>query len=333
VIVGTRPSNSLTRDSPALYRDPHKRRGAAMQIDSIFCGKSPELTSSQRERNRPMKRLGFRMVQILLGFDAMLCGGAVLAAADDVKDPPPAAAAGLATAQSEQDAHPVAVLRDDFNGKFALRWKIIREDQGHVSLTKDPGHLTITMQRGTIHGDVDHDTLSEGIRAKNIFLIRSPLAESSDFSITLAVSKFEPTTFFQQVGLICYDDDENYVKWSFEYSWAKPDTTNFVMVRQTDKVPEHDLVTELKILGRFWLRVTRHETDYECAYSTDGRSFTVAGSRPWGKHPPKYVGFLAKNGGNPQAGEIDVSIDSFELRSPPIGAGAAGEADGTGIKQ
>jgi hypothetical protein len=255
-------------------------------------------------------------VQVLPGFFVMLCAGTAFDAAVSADDQPPVAAAG-------DQIHPVAVLRDDFNGKFALRWKIIREDQGHISLTKDPGHLTITTQRGTIHGDVEHDALSEGIRAKNIFLIRNPLAESSDFSITLAVSKFEPTTFFQQVGLICYDDDENYVKWGFEYSWAKPDTTNFVMVRQTDKVPDHDLVTELKNPGRFWLRVSRSWTDYECAFSTDGHEFTVAGSRPWGKHPPKYIGFLAKNGGNPQAGEIDVSIDSFELRSPPIAAESA----------
>ncbi len=232
----------------------------------------------------------------------------------------PTVAVGQATADPGHAVRPVAVLRDDFNGKFALNWKIVREDKDHISLTKDPGHLTIITQRGTIHGDVEHDAQSEGIRAKNIFLIRNPVSETSDFSVTLAVGKFEPTTYYQQVGLLCYDDDANYVKWSFEYSWAKPDTTNFVMVRQTDKVPEHDLVTELKNPGRFWLRVTRRGTDYECAYSTDGDKFTVAGSRPWGKRPPKYVGFVAKNGGNPQAGEIDVSIDSFEVRSPPTAA-------------
>jgi peroxiredoxin/regulation of enolase protein 1 (concanavalin A-like superfamily) len=239
---------------------------------------------------------------------------------------PPTVVVGQATAEPGHAVRPVAVLRDDFNGKFALNWKIVREDKDHFSLTRDPGHLTIITQRGTIHGDVEHDAQSEGICAKNIFFIRNPVSETSDFSITLAVSKFEPTTYYQQVGLLCYDDDANYVKWSFEYSWQKPDTTNFVMVRQTDMVPEHDLVTELKNPGRFWLRVTRHGTDYECAYSTDGDKFTVAGSRPWGQRPPKYVGFLAKNGGNPQAGEIDVSIDSFEVRSPPTAAAPAKSA-------
>ena len=174
---------------------------------------------------------------------------------------------------------------------------------------------------------MEHDDFSQGIRAKNIFLLPNLLSESSDFSITLAVRNFEPTTFWHQVGLLCYDDDANYVKWSCEYSQAKPGTTNVVMVRQTEKVPEHDLIVELPNPKQFWLRITRRETDYECAYSTDGREFKVAGSRGWGKRPPKYVGFLAKNGGNPDAGEIDVSIDSFELRSPPGASSTTREGD------
>jgi regulation of enolase protein 1 (concanavalin A-like superfamily) len=209
------------------------------------------------------------------------------------------------------------VLRDDFSGKYSLNWKIIREDKSHLSLSANPDRLTITTQRGAIHGDSDHDTLSGGVRTKNIFLIPNSLGDAGDFSITLAVSKFAPTIYFQQVALICYDDDDNYLKWTFEQSWRKPDTQCFTLVRETDMVPQHDLIVELPNPGRFWLRVTKRGNEYECAYSTDGRDFTVAGSRPWGKSAPKYLGFLAKNGGNPLAEEIDVLIDSFELRSPP----------------
>jgi regulation of enolase protein 1 (concanavalin A-like superfamily) len=267
-----------------------------------------------------MKSFDFFARRLLFGslVISMALGiGRGITAADDAKSESLAPAASQATAEAGHDLHPVALLRDDFKDKFALNWNIVREDKEHISLTKDPGHLTITTQRGTIHGDVEHDDFSQGIRAKNIFLLPNVLSESSDFSITLAVRNFEPTTFWHQVGLLCYDDDANYVKWSFEYSQSKPGSTNFVMVRQTDKVPEHDLIVELPNPKRLWLRVTRRETDYECAYSTDGREFKVAGSRGWGKHPPKFVGFLAKNGGNPDAGEIDVSIDSFELLSPP----------------
>ena len=73
----------------------------------------------------------------------------------------------------------------------------------HAFLTRNPGHLTIAPQRGTIRDDVEHDAYCEGTRAQNIFVIPNPLTPSSDFSLTLAVSTFEPIARFQQVELIC----------------------------------------------------------------------------------------------------------------------------------
>jgi regulation of enolase protein 1 (concanavalin A-like superfamily) len=262
-------------------------------------------------------RSGVTVAKQLRRWGVLVAGGCALAAVVPISA---AVESPAAKASPSADSPGVASLRDDFQGKFALQWTVVRPDKSHFSLTKNPGHLTIKTQRGSIHGDQDHDPLTQGIRAKNIFLIPNPLSGAGDFSMTLAVGKFQPTMFFQQVGLICYDDDDNYVKWSYEYSWAKADTTNFVMVRETKMEPKHDLVVELPNPGRFWMRVTKRGNEYECAYSTDGRNFKVAGSRPWGEKPTEYLGFLAKNGGNPRAGEIDVCIDSFELRA----LGAAG---------
>jgi regulation of enolase protein 1 (concanavalin A-like superfamily) len=208
----------------------------------------------------------------------------------------------------------VPLLRDDFTEKYGLNWKILHRDESHFSLTENLGRLTITTQPGSFYGDAVN---AGGPVAKNIFLINNPLVATGDFSITLAVSKFEPTTFFQQVALLCYDDDDNYVRWSFQYSGTKVDTTNFQMVRETETIPKHDLKVELPTPGRLWLRITKRGVAYECAYSTDGMNFMVAGSRKWGEHPPKYVGFMANNGPNDLAEEIPVCIDSFELSSPP----------------
>jgi WD40 repeat protein len=213
-------------------------------------------------------------------------------------------------AQPQYDALPL--LRDDFSNKYSLNWTTIREDKSHLSLLTNPGRLTITTQPGSIRGESDN---ADGTAAKNIFLIGNPLAETSDFSITLAVSKFDPTTFYQQVGLICYDDDDNYLRWSFEYN--TDNATSLAVVRETDAVFKHERLMELPAPERFWMRVTKRGGAYECAYSTDGKDFKLAGSRPWGKHPPKYLGFLAGNGANYAAEEIAVCIDSFELSSLP----------------
>lgn len=205
---------------------------------------------------------------------------------------------------------------DGFDGKLGLNWKPVRHDPTHVSLTKDPGALTITTQRGSIHGDEKNDAAGDGLQAKNLFLIENPLAANTDFTITLAVKKFEPQTYYHQVALLCYDDDDNYLKWSYEHSWRAPDTQNFVLVRESDQQPEHDLVLNKPGLNRFWMRVAKRGDTYQCAWSTDGKNFEVVGEKTFGNGAPKYLGFLAKNGGNPQAAEIEVFIDSFKVRAP-----------------
>ncbi|MEM9658424.1 MAG: DUF1349 domain-containing protein, partial [Planctomycetota bacterium] len=206
------------------------------------------------------------------------------------------------------------VAVDRFRGRLGLNWKPVRHVPTHASLTKNPGLLTITTQRGSIHGDEKNDRAGEGIQAKNLFLIDNPLADEVDFVITLAVKRFEPQIHYHQVGLLCYDDDDNYLKWGYEHSWQTPDTQNFVLVRETIQRPQHDLVVRKSGLNRFWLRIAKTGLTYQCAFSTDGREFEVVGEKPWGDGSPQRLGFLAKNGGNPEAGEIDVCISAFKLR-------------------
>ncbi len=211
---------------------------------------------------------------------------------------------------------PKLLAVDEFDGKLGLNWKPVRHDPSHVSLTKNPGSLTITTQRGSIHGDEKNDPAGDGLQAKNLFLIENPLAADVDFTITLAVRKFKPETHYHQVALLCYDDDDNYLKWSYEHSWRQRDTQNFVLVRESDQQPQHDLVLDKPGLNRFWMRVAKRGDTFRCALSTDGKKFEVVGEKPFGNGAVKYLGFLAKNGGNPRAAEIDVSIDSFEVRTP-----------------
>jgi len=238
----------------------------------------------------------------------------------------PVAVAAGPVEKEDDSARPAPLrLRDDFSDRLALDWNIIREDATHYSLSKNPGRLTITTQRGAIHGDSDRDRQSGGIRTKNMFFLKNPVEADRDFSITLAVTKFEPTTFYHQFALLCYDDDDNYLKWTYEYTWRKPGTTCFTLVREIDKEPVHDLIYDLPFPGKLWIRVTKRGPEYVCSYSTDGRTFPVVGSRPWISSAPKYLGFFAKNGGNPDAPEIDVAIDSFELASPPADETPAGE--------
>ena len=59
-----------------------------------------------------------------------------------------------------------------------------------------------------------------------------------DFEASVCVTGFTPKQYYQQAGLICYDDDDNYFKFTYEYNAAKT-RPHLVMLREHAK---HDRV-------------------------------------------------------------------------------------------
>ena len=176
----------------------------------------------------------------------------------------------------------------------------------------------ITTQRGTIHGKEKEDAFSQGTQAKNIHLIDIPVGKDQDWAATTCVRDFLPDTIYQQAGMIVYDDDDNYLKWGYEYDGRRPAGQQFVLVAETEGVPEHDRPAKTESgLKKYWLRLTKRGDKYEYAWSKDGTEWAVAGERPWGTGAPKRVGIIAKNGGNKDAAEIDAAYEFFELRADP----------------
>ena len=213
------------------------------------------------------------------------------------------------------------VARDEFEGKLGLNWKPVRPDPSHVSLTKHPGALTIITQRGSIHGEEKKDESGEGIQAKNLYLIDNPLAPGGDFALTTCVSGFTPETTYQQAGLIVYGDDDNYLKFGYEYNWPDGGGQKFCILVETGAKSDFHYVESESGLTRYWLRLTKRGDRYEYATSIDGKTYRVHGEATWGDGSPMRFGLLAKNGGDKEAGELDASFEFFELLSPAPGRG------------
>jgi hypothetical protein len=211
------------------------------------------------------------------------------------------------------------VLADNFDGKLHLNWKPVRYDDTHVSLTKNPGKLTITTQRGSIFGDEKNDAFGAGVQAKNIFVLDNPLAKDVDFTVITCVSGFTPQVAFQQAGLILYDDDDNYLKWGYEFDWDNNGGQVFTIVAETDGKPEFQHMPPASGADRYWVRLTKRGNNYEYAASLDGNKFTVYGEQEWNGRA-KQLGLLAKNGGNKDAPDIDANFEFFELLAPPPAA-------------
>jgi regulation of enolase protein 1 (concanavalin A-like superfamily) len=198
---------------------------------------------------------------------------------------------------------PVAAF-DGFDSRLDLPWKPIRHDPTHVSLDKHPGKLTIITQRGSIHGDEKHDEYGGGIQAKNIFVIDNPLCNGEDFAMTTCVENFTPQTPYQQAGLICYDDDDNYLKFGYEFCWPKGAGHTFTCVREIAAKSNFDVADAKPGITKYWLRIIKRGNKYQYAYSYDGQHYVRVGEQDWGNGKPKKLGLLAKNGGNQDAREL-----------------------------
>jgi regulation of enolase protein 1 (concanavalin A-like superfamily) len=96
-----------------------------------------------------------------------------------------------------------------------------------------------------------------GVQAKNLYLIDNPLAPEGDFATT-CVSGFTPETSYQQAGLIVYNDDDNYLKFGYEYNWPKGSGQAFCILTETDaKSDFHYLDQENSGLKRYWVRIAK----------------------------------------------------------------------------
>lgn len=216
----------------------------------------------------------------------------------------------LFAGQPEADPPPV-VVSDEFDGKLGLDWQIQNADESHMSLDKRPGMLTITTQRGGFHrGHITH---------KNLLLLENPVERGGDFEVTTCLVSFLPFASVQQAGLVCWNDEDNHVKWVF--TWADHHGGRvFAILRETQGRPISSAHGRTMAPGeRVWLRLTKRGNRYEYAASSDGESFRVFGEMEWDGEPPTWIGLVAKNSAGSGAPEIDASFDFFKVRELPAG--------------
>lgn len=213
-----------------------------------------------------------------------------------------------------------AMVSDGFDGDLSLDWQILHPDPTHFSLAKNPGTLTITTQDG---GFAELATDYE-----NLFLLDYPVAAGQDCQVTTRISSFKPATSFNQAGLVFYEDDDNYLKFDYEYNHMSGGRA-FNVGTETEghfrnfcfpANPESDGV---------WLRVIKRGNRYEFFTSLDGEVFAAElypcfdpggifqDGVAWGDGRVQRVGFFAKNASRAGAPEIDASFDFFEVKVLP----------------
>ena len=200
------------------------------------------------------------------------------------------------------------VVFDGFDGKLSLDWQLRNVDLSRISLSKNPGTVTITTQKGGFYG--------ESTGYKNLLVTANPIEGEGDFEVTTCLVGFDPRANYQQAGLVCLDDEDNYIKWTYEWNQARGRQV-LALIRETSGNPApHTYVYDVPQGGKVWLRLTKQGNRYAYSASQDGESFRVHGALPWGDAAPSWLGLVAKNASE-TAPEIDAVFDFFEVNSQP----------------
>jgi uncharacterized protein (TIGR03067 family) len=165
--------------------------------------------------------------------------------------------------------------------------------------------LTLTTHRGDIWSDLQP-------LAKNLFLIDNPVPDGGDFVATTCLDAFKPMSPFQQAGLLVYDNDDKFLKWTCEFS--RLGKRVLVITREEGGSPASMKVDANLDVDRLWLRLVKRGRLYEIASSSDGQSFTMRGEFFWGNGAPKQIGLMAMNGLTDDM--TDAHFDFFEVRLP-----------------
>lgn len=212
---------------------------------------------------------------------------------------------------SAEDKKPAAdepsVFVDRFDGD--LDWDIRNPADDGYSLSANPGALTMYTHRASIWN-------ANPLPVKDLFLFRDPIDAEQDFEAILHVASFEPKAFYHQVGLIFYESDEQYLKFTVEHDREKnPATILMVNNEQNNKCKSPGAVPE-EIDGPFWLRLRRRGL-YQLDDSNDGEKFWMVADQEW--EPSKddavvRIGFLAKKGPGNSSPDIPAIVESFRLK-------------------
>ncbi len=154
------------------------------------------------------------------------------------------------------------------------QWSWVRENKADWSLTKTPGYMVITGQKGDLEGKANN--------TGNLFL----QSANTDWTVTSRIVFSKKPTLGQQGGLIAYQDDDNYVKLVFKTAAGRrgmgfgPGASIEIVVEQDGNQSSGGSISAADLIGDdnvVFLKLVKKGTVYEASVSGNGKNFKNAG--------------------------------------------------------
>jgi len=213
------------------------------------------------------------------------------------------------TATLEPEAGPKPnnlIFRENFDGNFDSGWNWIRAGDGQWNLMEKPGFLQVYLTRTTQVYESSPETL---------FL---HWIEEENFEIITRVI-FKPERNFQRVGLVIYEDRDNYVALLRAYADVGGNPGNAIYFDNIfptgpgyDDINYQNFSTPITNPSEVYLRLRRDGSTYIGYYSLDGQSWIRIGEHTSPIEPVSYGLLIGKSDQS-----ISAVFDYFELYHLP----------------
>jgi hypothetical protein len=202
------------------------------------------------------------------------------------------------------------LFEDQFSGTALTRppWAVLHENNpGGANFWLSGGWLNTTTLQGDFIGGYSG--------YKNFFVIPNTWG-SQDFSVTIRVLGFMPYRQYQQIQILAYDSDDNYIKIGNDY-WTPGQ--HWEIAREVGGVFESKSSATDANNSAFCLRMVKRGNSYTGYYSLDGLTYHKFGGNGYtfGDGSPTYLGFCAFQGEYETQTPVTVQVDYFKVESLP----------------
>ncbi len=203
------------------------------------------------------------------------------------------------------------LFEDHFSGDSLSRppWSVLRETFPRIP---DFGVSGGFLHTKTLEG---HFAFNDN-NAKNFIRIANAWG-SQDFALTIRVSSFNPTDSVQQITLMAYDGDDDYIQVVNYRGGAGTRYWAFVKEVGVQRWYEESGLNANN--SAFYLRIVKQGTSYTGSYSLDAVTYNQIGSSyTFGDGSPAYLGLCAYQGTHSTPPTpVEVQIDFFRVETLP----------------
>jgi hypothetical protein len=205
-------------------------------------------------------------------------------------------------------AEAAILFEDQFSGDSLARppWTVLHEN--------NPGGVNFWVAGNALHTKTLQGDFRAGYTGYKNFFVIPNIWGRQNFAVTIRVLDFKPYRQYQQIAILAYDGDNDYVKVVNDY-WGTGQ--HWEIAKEAGGVFENKAYDPDANNSAFYLRMMKRGNAYTAYYSLDGLTYHKFGGNGYtfGDGSPAYLGFCAFQGEYETQAPVTLQVDYFRVES------------------